>query len=346
MTHLPFLFEFFIYCLFTFFIFFFLQEPFLKILKKLQFSQKIRHHTVDGKKAKVFRILHQKKEGTPTGAGVLIWFSVFLTILFSRALSFFGLIDQSLLQRKEVYLPLFTLLFVGILGLFDDWLNVCGTSKKKGMEAVSKFLILLFFGTLGGLWFVFKLDFTELFIPFWGSLNLGIWFLLFFIFVFTATSNAVNITDGLDGLASGVLIQSFAVFAALSFVRGQFFLSIFCGIVISALVAFLWFNAPPAKFFMGDTGALSLGATLAVIATMTGTITTLPLIGFIFVIETFSVILQLFSKKFFNKKIFHIAPLHHHFEKIGWSESQIVMRFWIINGIFATMGFLIEMAGN
>ncbi|MFW6283248.1 MAG: phospho-N-acetylmuramoyl-pentapeptide-transferase [Minisyncoccales bacterium] len=394
MDHASFILEFFGYALMAFVVFLILEKPFIEALEKYGFRQKIREKAVDGKSAKNFRKLHKKKEGTPTGGGMIIVASILIVILFSRLLSLLGIIDQSILQRGEVYIPLFTLFTVGVLGAIDDWWNVRGIGKKKGIEAGPKFLFLIIFALIGSMWFFYKLEYTEISIPIYGKIEIGdimtisipsdevptqemeescsaiknasqevkeenldlikkckkyddfkipLFFFLFFVFVVVGTANAVNVTDGLDGLAGGLLIQNYGIFAALSFLREQYFLAIFCGIIIACLLGFLWFNVPPAKFFMGDAGSLSLGATLAVIAIMTDTVAILPVIGFMFVVETISVIIQLSSKKYFKKKVFLIAPIHHHFEKLGWSEPQIVMRFWIINGLFAVCGFILEL---
>ncbi len=346
MDNIAFFIELFGYCLISFAVFLLLEKPFIKFMREQKYVQKIREKTVDGKVAKVFRALHLKKEGTPTMGGILIWITVLLVIIFSRSLSFFGVIEQSLLQRGEVYIPLFTLITVGVLGAIDDWWNVKEIGGKKGIDYAPKMSFLFAFALVAAVWFYFQLAYTDFRVPLIETFNLGIWIFPVIIFVILATANAVNITDGLDGLAGGILIQNYAVFGSIAFLREQYFLAIFCGLIIACLFAFLWFNVPPAKFFMGDTGSLSLGATLAVIAAMTGTMAILLLTGFIFVIETLSVIIQLISKKFFKKKVFLIAPLHHHFEKIGWSEPQIVMRFWIINGLFAVIGFIILMLDN
>jgi len=341
MTHLPFLLEFFAWSSVAAILFFALEPLFVRFLKKIKFQKKIRARTLDGQKSEIFAKLHAKKAGTPTGGGVLIVAIVAAIIGFSRVLSFFGILEKSLLQRGEIYLPLFTLISVGILGAIDDFLNVRERGKTKGLSAKMKMIFLIFFATLAAIWFQFKLNFTAVSIPFFGIAEFGIWFFPFLIFLIVGVSNAVNFTDGLDGLAAGILLQNFLVFAILSFIRGQFFLAIFCGILVATLLAFLWFNLPPAKFFMGDAGALSLGATLAIIAAFTDTLFILPFTGFIFLVEILSVILQLSSKRFRGKKIFHAAPIHHHFEKLNWSETQIVGRFWILNGIFCGIGFLI-----
>jgi len=342
MSFLEFLALLFSYGLFTFFCFLALQPLYFHWVKKLGIRQEIREHTADGKVAKLFRALHLKKSGTPTGGGVLIWISVLITILFSRFLSFVGVVDQSLLQRGEVYLPLFTLVFMGLLGGIDDYWNAKGIGKKKGLEAGPKMIFILFFALLGALWFAFKLQYTSLTVPGIGVFDIGLWAIPLYTFIIVATANAVNVTDGLDGLAGGLLISAFATFGALAFFRDHLFLALFCGLVVAALFGFLWFNVPPAKFFMGDTGSLALGATLGVIAMMIDAVFALPIVGFIFVIETLSVIIQITSKKLRNgKKVFLIAPIHHHFEQKGWQESQIVMRFWIIGGFCAVLGLIV-----
>ncbi|QQS59792.1 phospho-N-acetylmuramoyl-pentapeptide-transferase [Candidatus Peregrinibacteria bacterium] len=343
---IPFLITLFSYGVATFCFFLLLQPIYYRIATTLKIQQEIREHTSDGRIAQVFRALHLKKSGTPTGGGVLIWGSVLIVTLFSRLLSFVGIIDKSLLQRGEVYLPLFSLIIMGIFGAIDDFWNARKIGKKRGIEVAPKMIFLIFFALLGALWFFFRLGYNEISIPGMGMLQIGWLAIPLYIFVIVATANAVNITDGLDGLAGGLLITSFTTFGALAFFRGHFFLAIFCGIIVSALFAFLWFNVPPAKFFMGDTGSLALGACLGVIALMIDAVAILPIVGIIFVLETLSVIIQITSKRLRNgKKIFLSTPVHHHFEAIGWTEPQIVMRFWIIGGAFAGIGLIIGLVG-
>ncbi len=345
MTHVPFLLEIFSYSVFAFFFALFFTPSFLAFLRKYRIRKAIREDAMDGAGAKIFRSLHLKKEGTPTMGGILIWVTVLFVILFSRVLSFIGVFDQSLLQRGEVYLPLFTLIAMGILGGIDDYFNIRGIGKKKGIEALPKLLFTLLFALAAALWFAFKLKYSSIHIPGVGDFEIGLWYIPLFILVFVATANAVNVTDGLDGLAGGLLIIAYGVFVVIAYAKGLNFLATFCAVIIGALLAFLWHNIPPAKYFMGDTGSLALGATLGVIALMIDAIFILPIAGFIFVIETCSVLLQLWSKKFRGKKIFLIAPLHHHYEKKGWTESQIVMRFWIIGGMFAVVALIIGLIG-
>jgi phospho-N-acetylmuramoyl-pentapeptide-transferase len=170
------------------------------------------------------------------------------------------------------------------------------------------------------------------------------WYIPTFIFVLVATSFSVNETDGLDGLAGGTLLIAFASYAIISFVMGRYDLTVFCAVIIGALLAFLWFNIPPARFYMGDTGSMSLGITLGIIAMLTNNVFILPFIGFIFVVESVSVIIQILSRKIRHKKVFLSAPIHHHFQAKGWSESKIVMRFWLISGIMAVIGLMIFFA--
>ncbi|OGJ54026.1 phospho-N-acetylmuramoyl-pentapeptide-transferase [Candidatus Peregrinibacteria bacterium RIFOXYC2_FULL_33_13] len=315
--------------------------PFIEILKKYKLGKNIREDSVDGLKATIFNELHFRKKGTPTMGGILIWGTVLLVVIISRILSYAGIIEHSLINRKETYLAIFTLITMALLGAFDDYFNIKGIGKTKGINVKPKFIWLMIFAILGSLWFYFKLEYNQIHIPFLGDLHIGIWYIPLFILVLLSTSNAVNITDGLDGLAGGILINCFAVFTVLSYFKGLFILSALCAVIIGALLAFLWYNIHPAKFYMGDTGSLALGGTLGVIALMTDSVLILPIVGIVFVVETLSVLIQLFSKKFFKRKEFHIAPLHHHFEKIGWPESQITMRFWIISTVFSIIGLIL-----
>jgi len=195
--------------------------------------------------------------------------------------------------------------------------------------------------TFGAWWFFWKLGWDLVHIPFVGSFNIGWWYIVVFVFVLVATSFSINETDGLDGLVGGILLIGFASYGTIAFGQGKMDLAAFCGIIIGALVAFLWFNIYPARFFMGDTGAMSLGITLGIIAMLTNFFLLLPLILFIPFIESISVIIQITSKKFRNKKVFLSTPIHHHFEAKNWPESQITMRFWMVNGVMATIALVL-----
>ena len=345
MTHIPNLIAIFGWSTLTFLVALALTPLYLKLAYKLKLGKRLREISLSGGEAKVFRELHAKKTGTPTMGGIVMWGSVLLVVLFSRFLSLVGIIPKSLLDRGQVYLPLFTLVAVGLLGAVDDLYNIKEVGKNKGIKAKPKFLFLILFAVLGALWFYYKLGFTSIHIPSVGDFEIGLWYIPLFILVIVSSANAVNITDGLDGLAGGLLILALTAFAVIAYAKGFFILTIFIGLMIGSLLAFLWHNVPPALFYMGDTGSLSFGATLGVIAMMTDSLVVLLIVAFVFIIETLSVIIQLFAKKFFKKKVFLIAPLHHHFEKKGWGEAKITMRFWIIGAMVAVVGLIIGLIG-
>jgi phospho-N-acetylmuramoyl-pentapeptide-transferase len=289
-------------------------------------------------KAPVFYKLHKEKHkrNIPTMAGVIIWITVaIITFAFN-------------LDRAQTWLPLFTLVSIGIMGLVDDYINIRSVgSGIAGVKSKIKMLWLIVFSSLGAYWFYYKLGWNVLHIPGCGDITVGLLYIPIFMFIVIATANAVNITDGLDGLAGGLLAAAFGAYSAISFLQGNFGLAVFCATVVGAVLAYTWFNIFPARFFMGDTGAVALGATLGVVAMLTNTALVLPIIGFVFVAETLSVIIQLTSKKLRNgKKVFLSAPVHHHFEAIGWPETKITMRFWIIGAIMALIGVVVALLGR
>ncbi|MBD3248311.1 phospho-N-acetylmuramoyl-pentapeptide-transferase [Candidatus Falkowbacteria bacterium] len=299
-------------------------------------------------KTPIFSKLHAHKQGTPTMGGVLIWLTLLIFIFLFYYLSLFikdGFFhDLNFLSRQETFLPLGILVFSAFVGLLDDWLDVRGkgTNGGGGLNVGYRLLVYALIAAMGALWFYFKLDWTILHIPFLGNFEIGWWYIPFFILIIVATAHSVNLTDGLDGLAGGNLLLSYGAFAIIAFALGKFQLAVFCAVIIGALLAFLWYNIPPARFYMGDTGAMSLGITLGVIAILTQSAFILPIIGFIFVIESLSVIVQVFSKKLRKgKKVFRSAPIHHHFQAVGWPEAKIVMRFWVISGVMSAVGLII-----
>lgn len=322
-----------------------LANPFIALLRKYKMGKNIRDIASDGKSAALYHALHNKKAGTPTMGGILIWGTTLIVIGLSRLLSLVGIFEHSLLNRKETWLAVFTLVSVALLGVIDDLFNIKGWGKSKGLNIKPKFFWLTVLTLLGAWWFHFKLGFNEIHVPGVGDFFIGAWYIPVFFFIITGTANAVNITDGLDGLVGGLIIIAFAAYSGIAYSQGLFILSAFCALIAGTTLAFLWFNIPPARFFMGDTGALALGATLGVIAMLTDTVLVLPFIASIFVVETLSVIIQLTSKKLFKKKVFHIAPIHHHFEHVGWPEAQVVMRFWIVGGLIATFGLILALIG-
>jgi phospho-N-acetylmuramoyl-pentapeptide-transferase len=297
--------------------------------------------------APIFHSLHKKKEGTPTMGGIIIWFTLLVIMfLFYLIYIFFpesGVAFLNFFSRSQTLLPLGALVATAIIGLWDDYLGVRKIGAKGGGLSMKKKLLIYFgISLIGALWFFFKLDWDILHIPFVGNFEIGWWIIPLFTFVVAATSFSVNETDGLDGLAGGLLLVCFATFGVISFLQGSYDLASFCAVIVGALVTFLWFNIPPARFFMGDTGSMSLGITLGIIAMLTNTLLYLPLIAFIFILESLSVIIQLTSKRFRKgKKVFLSTPLHHHFEAQGWSEAKIVMRAWLLSGILSVFALII-----
>ena len=315
------------------------------ILTHFLYSYRLGKGIRDAKAAPIFARMHQKKAGTPTMGGILIWGTVLFLILTFSALAriFDGIFDQlNFLSRKETLLPLGALVASAIVGLIDDLFDVWKMGKDGGgLRMRHRVIIYGLIAAVGAWWFFFKLEWTTLYVPFIGYMDIGWGYIPFFIFIIIATAHAVNLTDGLDGLAGGTLLAAFGAYGAISFAQGRYDLATFCGVIVGALLAFLWFNINPARFFMGDTGSMSLGVTLGIIAMLTNAALLLPIIGFIFVLETASVIIQQTSKKLFKKKVFISSPLHHHLEALGWPEPKIVMRFWVIAAVTAIIGLIL-----
>jgi len=317
------------------FLFAFAWAPLLvQSLKKWKMGKSIRTSA----DAPVFAALHAKKQGTPTMGGILIWGTVLLlALIFAIITPYFPakslLSHLNFLSRSETLLP------SAIVGFVDDYFNVKGIGPKGGgLRMRHRILVYTAIALVGAWWFRAKLDWDLLHIPFVGDFHIGMWYVPFFLLVIVSTAFSVNESDGLDGLAGGSLMMAFAAYAIIAFSQGRFDLAVFCGVILGGLLAFLWFNIHPAVFFMGDTGAMSLGVTLGIVAMLTNTAFILPIIGFVFVLESISVLLQLFSKKVFHKKIFRSAPFHHHLEAIGWPEPQIVMRLWVVSMVAAALG--------
>lgn len=320
--------------------------PFFRFLILNRMGKKLRTEAIDGAATPVFTKFHQHKSGTPTMGGVLIWGAILLTVGISRLLAYFGMVEHSLLQRGQVYLPLFMMVSFGLIGAVDDYLNICCIGKKRGLNWLPKLSTLLLLSAAGALWFYFKLGYDSIHVPFVGTMILGKWYIPVFVFIIVGTANAVNVTDGLDGLAGGLLTIAFLAFAVLAYLKGLTVLAGFCTVAAGATTAFLWHNVPPALFFMGDTGALALGGVLGVISLMIDQVLVLPLIGLVFLVEMLSVIIQLASKKLrHGKKVFRAAPIHHHFEALEWGESKVTMRLWIIGSFFAFLGILVGVFG-
>ena len=309
---------------------------------RARFGKQIR----DDSKTQIFQKFHKPKAGTPTMGGILIWGTVLFLAFFFWALSVTGknlLLDQlNFLDRRQTLLPLGALFLGALFGLADDLAGVFHIGLNGGGFSVKwKFLLYSLVGLGGAWWFFYKLGRHIIFIPFLGGFDIGLWYIPVFLFIIIATLFSANETDGLDGLLGGVLLFAFASVAVVAYSQGLYSLAAFCGVIIGALLTFLWFNIYPARFFMGDTGSISLGVTLGVIAMLTNTVFLLPFFAFILVLESGSVILQLFWKKVLGRKLFLSTPIHHHFEALGWPEPKVVMRFWIISAVFATLGLVI-----
>lgn len=312
-------------------------------LYKYKLGKRIRNNGL----TPIFSGLHAHKDGTPTMGGILIWGTVLVFILVFSLLgnfwpgSLFARLD--FLSRSETLLPLGALVITALIGLFDDWLDVRGegTSGGGGLRLAHRLGIYTLIAIVGALWFYYKLSWTVFHIPFLGNFEIGAWYIPIFIFIIVATSFSVNETDGLDGLAGGALLVAFGAYTVISYSLGRYDLATFCAVIIGSLLAFLWFNIPPARFYLGDTGAMSLGVTLGIIAMLTNSSLLLLFIGLVFVIESVSVILQALSKKLRGRKIFLSAPVHHHLQAIGWPEAKVVMRFWVIQAVGAAIGLII-----
>ncbi len=313
-----------------------------RFLKKHNFGKQLREE----KDTPVFYELHKKKTGTPTAGGVIIWGTVLgLAILFGVMSRFFDgpWTYLNFINRAETYLPLAALFIAAILGLIDDWVGVLkmGGASGGGLKIRYKSIIYIALAAVGAWWFYFRLGWDVIQIPFLGNFTIGAWYIPIFIFIIFASAFSANETDGLDGLLGGVSLFAFVALAVVAFVLHRYDLAAFGGAMIGALLAFLWYNIYPAKFFMGDTGSMSLGITIGAIAMLTNTAALLPFFVLILVIESASVIIQIVSKKFRGKKVFRSAPIHHHFEALGWPESQITMRFWIISAMSCALGLVI-----
>lgn len=309
-------------------------------LYKYRLGKKIR----DSASAPIMSSMHASKSGTPTMGGILVWLTTLVIALIFFYLDKFDIVHFNFLTRSETLLPLGALVASAIVGLVDDWFNIKGLGPKGGgLTMKHRLLIYSIIALVGAWWFYFKLEWTSLHVPFLGTFDIGWWYVPIFIFIIVATSHSVNLIDGLDGLAGGTLLAAFMTYGAIAFLQGKYDLATFCGVIVGSLLAFLWFNINPARFFMGDTGAMALGVTLGIVAMLTNSVLLLPIIGFLFVLESMSVIIQVLSKKIRGKKVFVSAPLHHHFEAIGWPEPKIVMRFWVISAVTGVAGLIIAL---
>lgn len=301
--------------------------PLLRLLRYFKVGKQIR---VEGPER------HFNKLGTPTMGGVMIVLPVVFVSILMNAVNLIGLPGVG----RSIIIPMGTMVLFALLGAVDDWQGLRGQRKAKGMRARTKFIFQWLFA-LGIAWALqYLLRSPDMYLPgVKGEIKIGLLYIPIAAFVIVAMSNAVNFTDGLDGMAGLISATAFTAYGGIAVLQGQIFVARFCFTVVGALFGFLWFNVHPAQLFMGDTGSLPLGATLAVVALMTGQWILLPLIAIIPVSILLSVVLQVsYFKLTKGKRLFKMAPLHHHFELSGWSETQVVQRFWLISLLFAMLG--------
>ncbi len=304
---------------------------------RYKFWKRQRTESTTGEVLKVFTKLHANKfkRNIPTMAGMVFVLAIVVVTFFFN------------LDRKETWLPLAALAGGAVVGLIDDIINIRGKGKGvAGLRSQLKFLMIAGIGLVLGWFFFDRLDVTAITVPFVGEWHLGWLIVPLFAFIVVATGNAVNISDGLDGLAGGLAAIAFGGFGVIALMQGNGLLAGFCFTVVGALLSYLWFNIYPARFFMGDVGSFALGTSLGVVAMLTDSLFILPIIGLVFVLEAGSSLIQIFSKRVFKRKIFISAPIHHHLEAIGWPETKVTMRFWVIAAVTSFVGVLIALAGG
>ena len=286
---------------------------------------------------------------TPRMGGLVIVFSVIFTIALFWLISF-GLLGKpsgsmDILSRKETWLPLAAFMAGALVGLFDDYFTIRNTGKfSKGLPLKYRLIFVATFATFTGWWFQVKLGFDSVAVPFWGDFYLGSFFIIFFVLVFTSVFATSNI-DGLDGLSGGIMAVIYAVMGFIALFQDKLDISAFSFVVVGGILAFLWYNVPPAKFYMTEVGYNSLSFSLVIIAFITDTVLLLPIIAFPLFMTLVTTILQVLSIRILKKRIWKITPIHHHFEAIGWETPQIVMRYWIISIIFGILGLVLAVTG-
>lgn len=322
------------------------------LYKHKAWKKKAKTIATDGRETPIFNELHKNKEvGVPRMGGIVIWAAVLISTFLFWIWQFIfpGDFTDKLdfVSRTQTWLPIFTLIVGACIGFIDDYLEISGSLDyfAGGLSLKKRLLIVGLVGVVGALWFYTKLDVASIMVPFFGEWYLGVWFIPVFIMVIMATYSG-GVIDGIDGLSGGVFASIFSAYGIIAFFQNQINLAAFSFVIVGGLLAFLWFNIPPARFYMTETGSMALTMTLAVIAFLTNQVVVLPVIAFLLVVSSGSSSLQLLSKKFRNgKKIFRVAPLHHHFEAIGWPAYKVTMRYWVLSFIFAIIGVIIALLG-
>ena len=304
---------------------------------KHRWWKKARTHASTGEKAPIVHRLQAEKHkrNIPTmGGAILIVAVAIVTLLFN-------------LNRNQTWLPLAILVGAGLVGLIDDYINIRGSENLAGgLRVRVKFLLILGVAVAGALYFYFKLGYHLIHVPAVGDFSIGWLYIPLFIAVVVSTANAVNITDGIDGLAGGLLSTAFGAFGVIAYFQGSYGIAGFCATVVGVMLTYTWFSIYPIRFLMGDSGAFAMGTALGVVAMLTNSVFVLPIIGAVFVVEAGSSVIQILSKKLLKRKVFLAAPLHHHLEAIGWPETKVTMRFWVIGQVAGAIGLVLGLLGN
>lgn len=307
----------------------------------------------DGAPTPIFNALHKEREvKAPRMGGILIWGTTLITALIfwflkeTRLLNLeVGFLSKlNFLSRSQTWVPLGILIAGALVGLLDDFMTVMGkgTYRGGGLAFTRRLFLIGLIALTGAYWFYFKLGMNGIFIPWFGQLYLGFWFLPLFIATMFATFSG-GVIDGIDGLSGGVFASIFAAYSWIAFFQNQIDIAAFCFVITGAILAFLWFNIPPARFYMSETGTMALTCALTVVAFLTNAVAVLPIIAFPLVLASASTQIQLLSKKLFGRKIFLVAPIHHHFEALGWPPEKVTMRFWVLSTVFAMLGTVLQL---
>ncbi len=317
--------------------------------------------TIDGHEATISASLHKDEiKKTPRMGGVVIWASVSITAIGIWVLARFSGLEifqnMDFVSRSQTWIPLAAMIVGALVGLIDDFLGTQGGQGKGsyiggGLSLKKRLLVVGGIGLLCGLWFYSKLGITSIMLPIYGDFNIGWFFVPLFVLV-TIGIYSGGVIDGIDGLAGGIFASMFSAYAGIAFYQQQIDLAAFCAVVVGGILAFLWFNVPPARFYMSETGTMGLTVALTIVAFMTDSIAqgngliVLPVIAMPLIATTLSNIIQITSKKIRGKKVFLVAPIHHHFEALGWPGYKVTMRFWIVSVVFAILGVVIALLGK
>jgi len=323
-----------ILCAISFFIAMALTPFYTHFAFKHSWWKRHRTHSTTGEELSVIASLRIKRH-IPMMAGMIAVIAIVATTYFWNW------------NRNQTWLPVAGLIGGGIVGMIDDIINILGKGGKvAGLRPRVKFTMITLVAAAAAWFFYYKIGYHSVHI--WGSSdwNIGWWLIPLFVLAVVSTSNAVNISDGMDGLSGGLLMNAYGAFGIIALLQGNWGIAGFCFTVVGALIAYLWFNIAPARFIMGDVGSFSLGTALGVVAMLTNSLLLLIVIGFVFVAEAGSVVLQIFSKKVFKRKIFIASPIHHHFNALGWEKTKITMRFWLIGQACAIAGLILALLGN